>query len=286
MVSFEVMSVKVQMQKIMRLPRFVFPLFLTAFIIGGPTLVLYTAGYRLNLKTFNVEQVGFLLVDGNPKDVSVTLQGVQLGTKLPLYHKRLAPDTYNLSISHPDYFTYDTRITVQPRQSVVVSPVILIQHSVPVLLLEGDYTIIGRIPGTDTLILSTKTEHLETVTTFDTVKKISKSFSGSTQSQTDDEEIFISHGFDIVNKKTGEPLIRMGHPITSFTSIFKTPYVAAVHENQLILINSKDSAMSPLTLFESSDIQRVTSNVKGTELLWTGTIGATKGLFSLTLRGQ
>lgn len=160
----------------MRLPRFVFPLFLTSFIVGAPTLLLYTAGFHFNLKTFAIEQIGFLLVDGQPSNATVTLQGVEIGTKLPLYQKRLAPDSYNLSISSPDYFTYDTSVTIKPRESVVMSPVFLMKKSEPAELLSGPIGLLTRIPNNEHLLLYSIASSTPQLVLLDPEKKSSKLF--------------------------------------------------------------------------------------------------------------
>ncbi len=115
----------------MRLPRFVFPLFLLTFLIGTPALLLYTAGYSYNFSTHKLEQVGFLLIDGTPKDADVYLSNKLIAQQMPLYVKRAIPDSYAIRIEKEGYVPYETDVRIAPRQSVVYSPLYLIRKEVP-----------------------------------------------------------------------------------------------------------------------------------------------------------
>ena len=115
----------------MRLPRFVFPIFLLAFLIGTPVLLLYTAGYSYNFSTHKLEQVGFLLIDGTPKNADVYLSNKLIAQQMPLYVKRAIPDSYTIRIEKEGYVSYETDVRIDPRQSVVYSPLYLIRKEIP-----------------------------------------------------------------------------------------------------------------------------------------------------------
>lgn len=115
----------------MRLPRFVFPLFLLTFLVGTPTLLLYTAGYSYNFSTHKLEQVGFLLLDGTPKDAYVYISNKLVAQQMPVYLKRAIPDTYSIRIEKEGYVPYETTVSIAPRQSIVYSPLFLLRKEKP-----------------------------------------------------------------------------------------------------------------------------------------------------------
>lgn len=122
------------MYRDMRIPRFVFPIFLLAFLVGTPTLLLYTAGYSYNFATHKLEQVGFLLLDGTPKDAQVYIGNKLVAQQMPHYVKRAIPDTYQIRIEKEGYVPYETTVSIAPRQSVVYSPLFLLRKEAPVQL--------------------------------------------------------------------------------------------------------------------------------------------------------
>ena len=118
----------------MRIPRFVFPIFLLTFLIGTPALLLYTAGFSFNFTTNKLEQVGFLLLDGTPKDANVYISNKLVAQQMPHYVKRAIPDTYSIRIEKEGYVPYETTISIAPRQSVVYSPLFLLRKETPLQL--------------------------------------------------------------------------------------------------------------------------------------------------------
>lgn len=119
------------MYRDMRIPRFVFPIFLLTFLIGTPALLLYTAGYSYNFTTHKLEQVGFLLLDGTPKDAQVYISNKLVAEQMPVYLKRAIPDTYSIRIEKEGYVPYETTVSIAPRQSVVYSPLFLLRKEKP-----------------------------------------------------------------------------------------------------------------------------------------------------------
>lgn len=87
--------------------------FVVGFIIGAPLLVLYTAGYRYNWQSGTIIRTGVLSVSTSPRNLQISLDGVDINRETPAVIEQLMPGTYNISLSKDGYHTWQNKITIK-----------------------------------------------------------------------------------------------------------------------------------------------------------------------------
>lgn len=113
----------------------IFYLFLIAFIIAAPALVLYTAGYRVNPRTGRIERLGALVIKSKPRDAVVKINAVVLPEKTPATIK-MVPDEYPVEVSKNGYHTWRKRLAVKSQHTTFAEDVILWKESDPQKIVE------------------------------------------------------------------------------------------------------------------------------------------------------
>lgn len=78
--------------------RVIFAIFATTFFVGAPLIVFYTAGYRVNLTTWRVQQTGVIALSSLPKGATVSMNGTALSAKTPYVIQRLSPGKYTIDL--------------------------------------------------------------------------------------------------------------------------------------------------------------------------------------------
>lgn len=129
-----------------KLPKFMFPVFLVLFFTAAPALIFFTAGYRLDLKSWQVTRVGIIIVDGEPARTSVFLNDKQVASRLPLKRKGVRPDYYTIKLQSEGYHDVVMQRDLRAGESLVISPVFLLQQSVPSLVRSSD--VVSILPDT------------------------------------------------------------------------------------------------------------------------------------------
>lgn len=159
-----------------RIRRVIFIIFLSIFVIGAPTIVFYTAGYRLNFTTLRVQQTGVIALSSIPKGAMVFLNEISTNNKTPYVIQRLSPGDYTISMSKEGYKPWEQRVSVNSGATTYVTGV-LFADSTPELLLPleaiavaGDRS--GRFINILTKNLSE--EDSQYIVRFDTVTQISR----------------------------------------------------------------------------------------------------------------
>lgn len=138
----------------LRTRRIFFWSLIPTFVVAGTCTVLYSQGYRIDLKTHAATKVGAFYVRGYPRSAHITLDGESLdtGSWWPLQSGTLAnslvPGTYQLHADAPGYKDWDASIVVKPslvteRKSLILFPTatttVLPTSSTPTRLdIDGD----------------------------------------------------------------------------------------------------------------------------------------------------
>jgi len=105
-------------------------LFIAAFLVTAPLLVLYTAGYRYNFNTGVITQTGLFYVTSIPKGAAVLLNGKHV-VDTPDFVKHLVPDEYELRLEKEGYHTWTKHLPIESKVTTFVEDVILFMDSVP-----------------------------------------------------------------------------------------------------------------------------------------------------------
>ncbi len=110
--------------------------FIGAFFVISPILIMYTAGYRYDWRSGLLKETGAISVDVEPKNASVYLNGINLQDKMPIRLNNIAPAKYSLRISAPGYFDWLKEIEVKNKQTNYTKEISLIKKNKPEILIN------------------------------------------------------------------------------------------------------------------------------------------------------
>ncbi|MBT4856824.1 PEGA domain-containing protein [Candidatus Uhrbacteria bacterium] len=111
------------------LRRIIFWLFVVSFFVIGPLLVLYTAGYRLNLKNGHVIRTGVISISSAPRSASILLDGEDTQEKTTHVFKQLLPAKYTVGLEKESYIPWEGIVEVESGQTVSLQNIILFLDS-------------------------------------------------------------------------------------------------------------------------------------------------------------
>ncbi|MEK7105185.1 MAG: PEGA domain-containing protein [Patescibacteria group bacterium] len=113
--------------------RTLFYLYILAFLIVAPAVVMFTAGYRFDFTTGQLVQVGALSVTSVPRSVAVYLDDGLIATRTPALAKRVVPGEHELRLSKTGYTTFQKTIDVRSRETSIIENAILFLDAEPTL---------------------------------------------------------------------------------------------------------------------------------------------------------
>lgn len=117
--------------------RFVLILFVAAFFIIAPLVILYATGYRYDWKNGLLRETGGISIDILPKNTTVYLNGLKLQDTMPVRLKNITPQKYSLRLSAPGYYDWQKEIEVKNKQTAYIKEIRLIKKSKPELVTKG-----------------------------------------------------------------------------------------------------------------------------------------------------
>lgn len=109
-------------------------LFIAAFFLIAPTVVIYSAGYRFDFRNGLLRETGSLSVDILPKDASVYLDGLKIDEKMPIRLNNISPHKYSLKISAPEYYEWEKQIEIHNNQTTYIKDIVLLRKEKPLLV--------------------------------------------------------------------------------------------------------------------------------------------------------
>ncbi len=124
--------------------------FIAAFLITAPIVVLYTAGYRYNLETNRIVQTGLFYVTSLPKEATILVDGKERD-ETPGFVKRVLPGNYTLEIQKEGYYSWSKDLPISSRETTFVEDVVLFLEAVPTNLISEDIITATVAPDQTTL---------------------------------------------------------------------------------------------------------------------------------------
>ncbi|MFZ2681918.1 MAG: PEGA domain-containing protein [Patescibacteria group bacterium] len=103
------------------LRRVIFAIFLLIFLIGAPTIVFYTAGYRLIIANRHIQRTGALAINTQPRGSSIVLNGQDLAQKSPYVVQRIMPNTHSVTLTKKGYHDWSQRVQVDEGKTTYIS---------------------------------------------------------------------------------------------------------------------------------------------------------------------
>ena len=111
--------------------------FIVAFFVISPVILMYTAGYRYDWQNGLLKETGAISIDIEPKNATVFLNGIKLQDKMPIRLNNIAPAKYSLRITAPEYFDWLKEIEVKNKQTNYTKEISLIKKNKPQILING-----------------------------------------------------------------------------------------------------------------------------------------------------
>lgn len=127
------------------------------FFVISPIIVGYTAGYRYNFETREIQQTGVISVDIEPRDATVTINGTVVESAIPLRLSNLAPGVYHISITRAGRKSWEKDVTVESKQTTYIRGITLFEDALPIILLQDPSEKIDQVSfspdGTQAIII-------------------------------------------------------------------------------------------------------------------------------------
>ena len=121
------------MSKTLRL--ILFLLFLLAFLVSAPLVVLYTAGYRLDLSHGRIVHTAVLNVSSIPRNATILIDGEEISDRTPAVIENVIPDEHEVRLEKTGYLPWSQVITFESREATFATDVVLFVDE-PLSLIE------------------------------------------------------------------------------------------------------------------------------------------------------
>src|SRR6188474_2971376 len=125
-------------------------LFVLAFFVTAPVLILLTSGYRYNWKRQRVQKTGLIQAETVPTGAKVFLDGSLQRKLTPASYTRLLPEDYLVRIEKKGYLSWEKSLEVRSGQTTFATGIVLYKDALARLVLERRATEASWSPdGTD-----------------------------------------------------------------------------------------------------------------------------------------
>lgn len=121
----------------------IFTIFVLIFVISAPLVVLFTAGYRLNISNRHLQQTGVLAITTYPRGTSIIFNGQNLAQKTPYVIQRIMPNLHEVTLQKKGYHDWSQKIRVDEGKTSYVTAR-LFANAEPQLLTETGATLALR----------------------------------------------------------------------------------------------------------------------------------------------
>lgn len=97
---------------------------------------MYTAGYRYDFSTGQIQQTGVLSIDASPDDMQVFLNNVEIDKSMPIRLSNRAPGSYTLLLQKDGYQDWSKEISIESRRTTYVRDITLFKKTTPTKILS------------------------------------------------------------------------------------------------------------------------------------------------------
>ncbi len=151
----------------------IFFVFVTIFVIGAPIIVLYTAGYRLNISTWRVQRTGVIAISTLPRGASVTMNNALIADKTPYVAQRLTPGDYDVLLQKSGYRSWNQHVSVGSGSTTYITALLFSDTKPELLLEENALSVVGDKSGRFVYLLVANGDTHE-VWRYDTVTRLQR----------------------------------------------------------------------------------------------------------------
>ena len=127
--------------------------FFAIFLAIAPALIIYSTGYRYNLKKNKFEKTGILYLDSMPKGAEIYFDEKYQG-QTPARFSRLLPDQYLVEIKKNGYSFWQQKLEIKSNLTTFKRDVILFKKNLPINIINGEINILSLVPDQEKIIYS------------------------------------------------------------------------------------------------------------------------------------
>lgn len=128
--------------------------FILIFIIGSPLLILYTAGYRYNLKKGTIQKTGALVLETTPNRANIFLNNKDINEKTPARLNHILPEEYKVKIEKEEYYPWQKNLTIRSQETTFAEDIVLFKKSQPELIIDNQINWIKFSPNRNWAVYS------------------------------------------------------------------------------------------------------------------------------------
>lgn len=107
------------------------------FFVISPAIIMYTSGYRYDLKRGLLRETGAINIDIEPRDAVVYLNGIRIKSEMPVRLNDRVPGKFNILITAPGYFDWQKEIEVKNKQTVYIKEISILKKNNPEFITDG-----------------------------------------------------------------------------------------------------------------------------------------------------
>jgi PEGA domain len=118
--------------------RFAILIFVVAvFCLLAPILIMYTSGYRYDWQRGLLRETGAINIDIEPKQALVSVNNIEVATKMPVRLNDRVPGKYQIQITAPGYFDWQKDVDVKNKQTIYIKKISMLRTNQPSIVVEG-----------------------------------------------------------------------------------------------------------------------------------------------------
>lgn len=102
----------------------------TLTVITIPVLLLYSSGYRYNLKQRKIIKTGSIYISSTPKGASIYLNDKLYLSTTPTLINNLFPNEYNIAIKKDGYASWEKKLLVESKKTVFATEIFLAKKNI------------------------------------------------------------------------------------------------------------------------------------------------------------
>ncbi len=135
--------------------RIIFSVFLLAYLVICPLLLLYASGYIVDPFTREVRQTGLVRLASSPSGARIYLEKSRFVRTTPATIDKLVPGQYKVTLTRPGYRSWVHTIDIKPGKAAVFEHIVLIPEVLSQeAVLPGTFEKLIPLEGTDHFLLA------------------------------------------------------------------------------------------------------------------------------------
>lgn len=271
-----------------RLRQIIFNVVLVASLGGLAWILLYSAGYHLDVLEFTLQPTGAVRLQVQPTDQVFITLGERTATEPTVSFVHLAPGNYPLTVSAAGYWPVSAPLAVEPRSTLLLEPLRLwptagLQPTTPVPVIPLPNTVL--VANDDVIVLDTASGVVNRIRRYqaDVISQQLATNISAIQLADDHTHLLLMNPFSLVvlNLASGssETLTRLSTPIQAARWVGDTPYISYATGTSLHVIDRRSvmqyldqtvaTAPSPITaLTYAADLNSIIVRTSDQAYVW------------------